>query len=110
MKQTVQLLREGWHGNGQEEDVEYGEYFVDESMGNVRRRKLRGVDCSKLIATSLKFANEKFIPIAGGISGTIDNLVVDEDYVVDTVDMPIDMVINLRAEEDDDFQGEENTN
>eukprot|EP00957_Ditylum_brightwellii_P130447 9951092-Ditylum_brightwellii.AAC.1 len=51
----------------------------------------------------IKFINEKFIKIAGGLEGTIDNLIIDENYVVDSTDMPIDMVVNLAEDKDNTF-------
>ena len=66
-----------------------------------------GVDCSKLIAVSMGFANTKYIKIAGGIEGTLDNLTIDEDYLVDTEGMPMDMVLNLEDDEVDVAVGAE---
>lgn len=106
MKQTVMLLHEGWHGNlenAHASEVEIGAYFHDdEFMEGKPRRKLRGVeDCAGLIRTSCAFANSKFIQIAGGLSGTLDDLVTD-DYEVDVEGMPIGMAINLHDGEDEE--------
>jgi hypothetical protein len=108
MKETVQLVREGWHGNSSlwGESPDTADYFKDDEMDRLRR-KCAGVDCAKLVATSIKYANDKFIKIAGGLDGTIDNLIIEEGYVCDTVDMPIDMVINLHEADDSDSDSED---
>jgi len=98
MKETVQLLREGWYGN---EDLwQDGNAYIGD--GVLKRRKSTPVNCSGLVRTAEKFLNDKFIPIAG-FTGTVDNLCGAETFQPTVEDMPIDMIINLTmAEEDDD--------
>jgi hypothetical protein len=60
-----------------------------------------GVDCSKLLRTSLDFAATKFVPLCDGISGTIGTLVVDGDYVEDAVAFPIDIYAKLLSAQND---------
>ena len=51
----------------------------------------------------MKFARTKFIPLCDGISGTVEDLVIDENYVDEEVDVPIDtLVLNLANEDVDD--------
>jgi hypothetical protein len=81
MKLTVQQLREGWYGSF--EAVEEGE-----------TRRKRPVNCNKLYDTSIKFANEKFIPMCqGSIKGKIGDLWIDPDYKEPDVDIPIDTLL-----------------
>ena len=111
MKATVQLVQEGWHGNSSlwGDSPDAADHFKDDEM-KMLRRKCAGADCAKMVATSIKYTNDKFIEIAGGLDGTIDNLIMEEGYVCDTVGMPIDMVINLQeaddSDSDDDLEGE----
>jgi transposase len=96
MKETVKQLREGWYGSF--EVVQPGE-----------TRKKHPVSCNKLYETSIKSANEKFIPMCqGSIKGTIGNLWIDPNYIEPTVDVPIDTLLNkyttdmIAVDEDDD--------
>lgn len=90
MRDIVKYLREGWYGNGNQ--------FID---GHPYQKK--PVDCRKLWNTCLKFARTKFIPLCDGISGTVEDLVIDENYVDEEVDVPIDtLVLNLANEDVDD--------
>ena len=98
MKQTVQLVREGWYGN-EEQWIAGQEYFGD---GRMKRRNARAVNCAGLVRTAESFMNKKFIPIAG-FTGTIDNLQGTEGFQPTIQNMPIDIVINL----DDDDDGDE---
>ena len=51
----------------------------------------------------MKFARTKFIPLCDGILGTVEDLVIDENYVDEEVDVPIDtLVLNLANEDVDD--------
>ena len=50
-------------------------------------------DCAGLIRTSINFANNKFIPLCEGLSGTIDELTYDSEYTPVTEGMPIDMIL-----------------
>ena len=51
------------------------------------------IDCSKLWSKSLGFATTKFVPICRGVSGTIGELQVDENYVAEPHDLPIDTLV-----------------
>jgi len=54
MKETVEHLREGWHGNDhlfRPEDGKENSYIP----GNVRRRYKKAVDCRKLVAKAIDF-------------------------------------------------------
>jgi len=83
MKDIVKYLREGWYGNGNQ--------FID---GHPYQKKL--VNCQKLWNTCLKFARTKYIPLCHGISGTVEDLVIDENYIDEEVDVPIDtLVLNM---------------
>ena len=89
MKQAVEHLRDGWHGTFAKHD-------------NTDYRFRRPVDCRKLMRHSIDEANKKFIPRCEGISGTIGSLVVDETYVGETIDFPIDaLVLDLTKDYDD---------
>jgi len=99
MKQCIADLREGWYGNRH--------LFPDDATedsvlaGNIRRRFKKPVDCSKLIAKSIHFANTKFIPLCAGIAGTIGALEVDPDHEKNTTGLPIDLfVIDLTRMDD----------
>jgi hypothetical protein len=92
MKECIKHLREGWWGNG------YGE---DGKQPDDPEYKAP-VDCNKLFNTAIKHANNKFIPLCPGISGTIGNLTVDPDYQDEGVDFPIDaFVIDLTKDADE---------
>ena len=101
MKQTVQLLREGWYGN--EKLWLEGENYL--GHGRMKRRQRRPVNCAGLVRTTEDFMNNKFIPIAG-FGGTIDDLQGTEGFNPTTVDMPIDMVINREDEDDGDAESD----
>lgn len=61
------------------------------------------VDFSKLVATAAKFANEKYVPLCSGITGTVGALVVDLVHKKTTAGMPIDwFVFDLTKEEMED--------
>lgn len=78
MKQTIQHLREEWWGN-------------DLPESDVLHKK--AVNCQGLFNTAIRYANQKFIPLCEGISGTIGNLVVDPTYQDETVALPIDTLV-----------------
>jgi hypothetical protein len=90
MKETVELLRDGWYGS-----------FDKFPVGHCRYK--RPVNCQKLWDTALEHAKTKFIPLCDGISGTIGALVVDENYDKPTVSIPIDtIIIDLGKADDED--------
>ena len=80
MSETIRLLCEGWYGTGKT----YQAYDI---------RHKEEIDCSKLWAKSLGFATTKFVPICQGISGTMGELQVDENYVAEPHDLPIDTLV-----------------
>jgi hypothetical protein len=82
MKQTVDQLREGWYGYPEDNGV-----------------RKEGVDCGELFDTAIRHANKTFIPLCGGISGTIGNLVVDPNFEESDMDIPIDMLVLTAAKE-----------
>ena len=47
----------------------------------------------KLFKTSVRLANEKFIPMCAGITGEIGSLTVDPNHVPDTTGIPIDILM-----------------
>jgi hypothetical protein len=58
----------------------------------------------------IKLANNKFIPLCDGISGTIRSLIIDEHLIKNNDEMPIDLFLdindplehdNVNKEEDD---------
>jgi transposase len=82
MKETVRQLREGC----------YGSFEAIQEDGE--KRKKTAVNCNKLFMTSIKKANEIFIPMCqGSLRGEIGNLWIDPDYKVPTVDIPIDTLL-----------------
>ena len=80
MSETIRLLCEGWYGTGNT----YPE-------GDIRHKG--EIDCFKLWNKSLGFATTKFVPICRGVSGTIGELQVDENYVAEPHDLPIDTLV-----------------
>ena len=80
MSETIRLLCEGWYGTGNT----YPE-------GDIRHKG--EIDCFKLWNKSLGFATTKFVPICQGVSGTIGELQVDENYVAEPHDLPIDTLV-----------------
>ena len=96
MKETVRLLREGWYGNG--------ETYLD---GHPLKKG--EIDCSKLINHSVELASTKFVPVCRGIKGTIGELIIDENYIAEPCDVPIDtlvLTINRESEEDNENEVE----
>ena len=80
-KETVRLLREGWYGT------------LDKFPEGDLHRKAQ-VNCKALWERSLNLATTKFVPICHGIKGTIGSLEIDETYVHESVNVPIDTLIN----------------
>ena len=95
MKQTVELLREGWYGSG------------DKYPLNHPYRKKEAC-CEALVKNSIDMATKKFVPLCKGIEGSIGSLRVDENYKPESVNLPIDtLVMNVANQEDDDaLEGE----
>ena len=96
MKQTVYDLREGWYGTPPEDRN------VDPN-----RPPVSAVRCNRLVAKSIKCANEIFIPMWKdlGLSGTIGNLTYNPTGQATgrTAGFPIDLVVqNITTLELDD--------
>ena len=93
MKDVVKYLREGWYVNGDKY-----------SIGHVLRK--RPVSCRKLWEICLDIAGTKFVSICDGISNKIGSLNVDETFVDEKFDLPIDtLIVDLTREDgfDEDF-------
>ena len=92
MRETVWLLREEWYGTG--------ETYLD---GHPLRKTK--IDCNKLIEHSTKIASAKFVPVCRGLEGTIGSLNIDENYMAEPCEVPIDtlvLTLSKNQEEDDD--------
>ena len=93
MKETVNDLREGWYGNAH--------LFPNGPLQKNRLPTLPGsnrpikypIRCNKLVATAHGFIDSMFIKICDGISGTLQDLTIDEDYETTTEGMPMDMLL-----------------
>ena len=87
MKDTVQLLRDGWYGT-------FNRFGASDS------KRKTPVDCRKLVARSIDMANKKFVPRCEGISGLIGSLEISEIEQDDQVVFPIDaLVVDLTKED-----------
>ena len=89
LKDIVRYLREGWYGNGEKFHV-----------GHPLRK--RGFDYRALWRTWLKIAGTKYVGLCDGISGEIGSLNVDENYVEEEVDLPIDTLVTDLTNEDNE--------
>ena len=59
----------------------------------------------KLIDHSVKIALTKFVPVCCGLEGTIGSLEINENYVAEPCEVPIDtlvLTLSKTQEEDDD--------
>ena len=81
MKRTVQLLREGWYGNGDQFETGHPS-------------KKRPVDCQKLWRKCCDIAGTKFVPKTDGITGTIRLLIIDQTYEVEMSYISIDTLVS----------------
>lgn len=87
--ETVWHLRHGWYGNSHlfQGDNRPEDYRVTEKSA---------VDCRKLFNHCVHNANTMSIPLCAGLSGSIGNLVIDEDHEANVDGMPIDiMLLNI---------------
>ena len=80
-KETVRLLRESWYGT------------LDKFPEGDLHRKAQ-VNCKALSEHLLNLVTTKFVPICHGIKGTIGSLEFDETFVHESVNVPIDTLIN----------------
>jgi hypothetical protein len=103
MRDAVSHLRAGWYGNDH--------LFTDLGRPPDRRDCVgddenhpykRAVDCQKLWVAMLKKADEVFIKMCPGLSGTIGSLVDDGSYEPQAVNVPIDAFLNINAGLHDD--------
>ena len=95
MKDTVDHLRYGWYGNkhlfpGVSPTATRTQYVM---KGNAKLRYRNPVDCGKLVNKAIDMANTKFMAIADGITGTVDDLQIDSSYVSNTQGLPVDMLL-----------------
>jgi hypothetical protein len=81
MKDAVGHLRAGWHGNANLFD-DLGRELTDMDCGDgdVNHPYKQAADCGKLWGQMIKKANEVFIPMCPGLSGTIRSLIDDGSY------------------------------
>jgi len=94
MRETIKYLREGWYGN---EDL-WEDGSTNITQDGRRRPRKRPANCKGMVSKSLQIAEDKFIPIANGVTGTtLLTLQEDPDYEEATEDMPIDLVVNQVA-------------
>jgi hypothetical protein len=102
MNEVVDNLHHGWYGN---EHVTPENDENADPDNNWMFIKKKPVDCFKLFMTAIKKANEKFIPLCDGLSGTIGDLVVDIDHIANRQGLPIDMFVLSAARDgrDDDI-------
>jgi hypothetical protein len=52
------------------------------------------VDCGKLFCHCQDLADTKYIPLCDGINGIIGDLIVDDNYIQNNSEMPIDIMLN----------------
>ena len=105
MKETIEHLREGWHGN-----IHRFEQGDDGGLlnGDFTRPRKNKVDCKKLVATAVRYMNTKFMKIVDGLDGEIGNLTIDPTHVADGTGVPIDLlVVDLTRVDDDDNDAED---
>lgn len=86
MKDVVKYLREGWYCNGKK--FVFGYPFRNSQ-----------VDCCKMWDKFLHSMGTIFVGICGGLYGMIGDLIIDENWEDERVDVPIDtLVVNLTEE------------
>jgi hypothetical protein len=111
MRQTVDSLRHGWYGNLHlfanvvidVENIDPNRPVPITILGEdqIKIQRKEPIDCGKLVGKATTMINSKFIPLCNGLTGTIDDLVVDDTYEQTTENMPIDMLlIDLSASGD----------
>ena len=107
MKETVANLREGWYGNLHrftEQEARDPNACID---GDPEQKLKNPVNCLRLFEHAIKMANTKFVPLCAGISGTIGNLVIDEEHEANREGLPIDLlIIDLTKVPADDCENE----
>jgi hypothetical protein len=98
MKDVVSHLRAGWYGNkhlfaGLGRDPDRRDCVGDDENHPFKE----GVSCQKLWLAMIKKADEVFIKMCPGLSGTIGSLVDDGLYQPQAVNVPIDAFLNIHA-------------
>lgn len=78
----------GWYGNGDE-------YNDDHPLIK------RSIYCCKLRITCLNIARKNLVSVCNGISGGMGTLIVDEHFVDENVDFPIDDCVGDLTIDDD---------
>lgn len=109
MKKPVEHLREGWYGNREK----YQGHVIDEAnkviiISETEMIPLKEhVNCEGLVKLSIKCANEIFVKMCDGLSGTIGNLNVDPNYEPPAEDLPINtfLATEVDAVRDEDEEG-----
>jgi hypothetical protein len=104
MMETVNNLREGWYGNLSKYDTQLNESQMEEDYNNIKKYP---VDCLKLFNHCVEKANTKFIPLCQGLSGTMGNLIVDNNHVMCHDGIPIDLLLLNINRSEYDFDSEE---
>jgi hypothetical protein len=98
MKDAVSHLRAGWHGNEHLfTDLGRAPMKRDCVDGNENHPCKKGGDCQKLWLAMLKKANQVFIPMCPGLSGTIGTLADDGLCEPQAVNILVDAFLNLNA-------------
>jgi hypothetical protein len=78
--------------------------MMEENPYDYWRHHKELVDCKKLFMNAIKLADEKFIPLCHGISGTIGDLIFDQSHQSCKEGLPIDMPLSEAVKQlhDDD--------
>ena len=80
MRDVVRRIRDGWCKN-------------DDHRAELDPEHAKGTSCEGLVKKADRAANEMFMPMCPGITGTIGDLEVDETCERDTSEMPIDELV-----------------
>ena len=80
MKNVVKYFREAWYGNT-------GMFDVTDD------KHKHPVDCHKLWARCLTIAGTKCVPLCEGISGDIRNIEVNDSFIYQSINLPIDTLV-----------------
>jgi hypothetical protein len=90
-REVVERLRVGWYGNE--------ELFEDNESNNPNIERPYDetihypADCGALFRHCIDDANKKFIPQCEGLSGTMDELIIDANYKRVTEGIPVDVLV-----------------
>jgi transposase len=100
MKQTVELVREGWYGN-----IQQWESGNQKFRNDYRRVRKEPVDCNALVMHSIEMANTMFIPLCEGLEGKLGDLTINSNHVPNWDGLPVDLLIssnNNKLDTDDE--------